>query len=84
MFKPDQRRAPRRAAAAERQRRQHAQAQRAYRRRERTGAVMVTVEVSPAMTDKLVRLRYLRVAELENRGRIATAIAALIDGIIAD
>jgi hypothetical protein len=71
----------RRTRARRRQDGPRADRARRYRQRQRDGVIMVTVPVSPAQTAKLAALRYLTESELENRARIAAAIAALLDGI---
>jgi hypothetical protein len=55
---------------------------RRHRQRERNGVVVVTLAVTPEQTAKLAALHYLGESELENRKRIAAAIAAALDGII--
>jgi hypothetical protein len=64
-----------------RRRAQHRAAQRRYRRRERTGELMVTLALDPTEVAKLVMLRYLRDCEIEDRRAIAAAVKALIAGI---
>ena len=54
---------------------------RRYRERQARGTLMVTVPVTVEQTAKLAALRYLTEAELEDRARVAAAIAALLDGI---
>jgi hypothetical protein len=60
----------------------HAARQRRYRRRQRTGEVMVTVALSREETDKLCRLRCLGLDQLEDRGAIADAIHLLLTNIL--
>jgi hypothetical protein len=57
---------------------------RRHRQRQRDGRLVVTVELTPQMTDTLCRLRYLDTHELEDRARIAQAIRALLGSIITE
>ncbi len=54
---------------------------RRYRERQPGGILSVTLDVTPADTDKLERLEYLAKHELEDRPQIAAAISRLLDRI---
>jgi hypothetical protein len=61
-----------------------AQRQRRYRKRQAAGDVIVTRTFTRAETDKLCRRGYLGQHELEDRGAIAEAIAAVIADLVVD
>ena len=58
--------------------------QRRYRVRQVASHLVVTVELTPAETAKLVRLEYIGPHELEDRKRVAEAIRALLVAIVLD
>jgi hypothetical protein len=58
--------------------------QRAYRKRQAAGSLMVTLELTPEDIARLYRLGYLRDCDLEDRRSIAAAIRALLANIVLD
>lgn len=57
--------------------------QRRYRQRQRDGEIMVTIGLSEAETDKLVRLRCIDADKLENRTALIAAVHLLLAHIEA-
>jgi hypothetical protein len=56
--------------------------QRAYRRRQAAGSLVVTIELGQKEIARLYRLGYLRDCELEDRHRIGDAIRMLLANIL--
>jgi hypothetical protein len=54
---------------------------RRWRWRKQHGRVVVSLEVSPALTDKLIRRGWLDAAARDNKEAIATALVALVEAI---
>ena len=52
-----------------------------YRRRQRGGRVVASIDFTPEETARLERLGYLRTDELEDRDQIARAVHDLIANI---
>ena len=60
----------------------HAARQRRYRKRQRNGRLMVTVELAPEEVDTLHRLGCVDLDRLEDRAALAAAVHLLLANIL--
>jgi hypothetical protein len=78
MLERSQRHRPPDPIARDRRREQRRERQRRYRERQAAARVWVASEFSAEEIDKLHRLEYLALADLENPDRVADALHALL------